>query len=180
MNDPFGPAVALAAGLALLGVGTAVYQLRGLRRLAARTHVPSDEYRYLRGRYVRRLLIAAVLILTGVMIGGAYLSGMQARVDALGNPDPAAGPDAPKPVLGDADKRFAKLWGMYWVAVMVLPFVLVGLALMDSWATRRYWYAQFRQLKEDHQAKLRRDLAVYKTQKQHDRRGGTGFGGRLG
>lgn len=175
MNDPFGLAVALAVGLALLGAGTAAVQVRGLRRLAARTHVPSDEFRYLRGRYRRRLLIALVLVLAGGMIGGAYLSGMEARVDAIEK----AGPDAPKPVVGDENWRFARLYALYWVGVIVLTFALVALAMVDSWATRRYWYAQFGRLREEHQAKLRRDLAVYKTMKQ-DRRGGTGFGGRLG
>jgi hypothetical protein len=178
VNEPIEVALALSAGLALLGVWTGALQVRGLRRLAARTHVPSDEYAFLRGRHRRRLLIAAVFILAGAMIAGAYLSGMEARATEIGNrrhadPDP----DAPKQPVSEEDRQFVRLWGLYWIAVFGLGFVLLALALVESWAVQRYWFAQFRQLRDDHQTKLRRDLAVYRTQK-HDRRGG--YGGRLG
>ena len=58
-------------------------------------------------------------------------------------------------------------------------FALVGLALVDALATRRYWLTLYRQIKDDHQAKLRRDLAVYRQQKEQTR-GGRISGNRLG
>ena len=42
-------------------------------------------------------------------------------------------------------------------------------AIFDFWATRRYWMAQYRIIKVDHEAKLRRDLAVYRQAKDNDR-----------
>ncbi|OWK37868.1 hypothetical protein [Fimbriiglobus ruber] len=181
MNDPTATATALAVGLILLGCLTGGLQVLGLRRLAARAHVPSDERAYLRGRYRRRLLTAAVLIVTGAMIGGAYLSGMEERALQLGeHHDPAVAPDeaADKPGMTDAQKQFVRIWSVYWIVVVVLVFVLISLALVDATASRRYWLAQYRAIREDHQTKLRRDLAVYK-QHMDQTRGGR-FGNRLG
>jgi hypothetical protein len=180
VNDASAVALALAAGLILLGTATAYVQVRGLRVLAARKHVPSDEHAYFRNRYRRRLLTGAVLVALGGLIGGAYLSGMERRADQLGEPRRQADADpAEKPQMTDAEKRFVRVWGIYWILVLVLVFVLVGLAVIDALATRRYWLTLYRQIKEDHQAKLRRDLAVYRQHKEQTR-GGRISGNRIG
>ena len=166
-----------AAGLVLLGSATGYVQVRGLRALAARKHVPSDEQAYFRSRYRRRLLTGAVLVALGGLIGGTYLSGMERRADQLGKPRQQT--DADKPKMTDAEKQFLRFWTGYWAVVLVLVFVLVGLALVDALATRRYWLTLYRQIKDDHQAKLRRDLAVYRQHKEQTR-GGRISGNRLG
>ena len=113
MNNTSAVALALAAGLVLLGVLTAAWQVRGLRALAERKHVPSDEYDYFRGRYRRRLVTAALLLSIGAMIGGAYLSGMAQAADQLGQPR-ADGDDQPEPEMTDDQKEFVRFWGAYW------------------------------------------------------------------
>ncbi len=180
MNDATALALVLAVGLVLLGAATGAFQVRGLRRLAARTHVPSDEFAYLRNRHRRRLLTGVVLVTLGGLIGGAYLSGMVRRADQLGEPrPPAAGADpADKPPMTDAEKQFFRLWTSYWVLILVLVFLLVGLAMIDALATRRYWLAVYRQIKDEHQSMLRRDLAVYRQHREQTR--GGRFGNRLG
>jgi hypothetical protein len=40
---------------------------------------------------------------------------------------------------------------------------------MDFWATRVYWMARYREMKADHETKLRRDLAVYRQQQLNNR-----------
>jgi hypothetical protein len=180
VNDTAAVALVLAVGLVALGAATGYVQVRGLRALAARKHVPSDEYAYFRNRYRRRLLTGAVLVALGGLIGGAYLSGMERRADQLGEPRQQADADpAEKPQMTDAEKRFVRIWGVYWILVLVLVFVLVGLAVVDALATRRYWLTLYRQIKDDHQAKLRRDLAVYRQHKEHTR-GGRISGNRIG
>ena len=59
-------------------------------------------------------------------------------------------------------------------------FALVGLATVDAFATRRYWLAQYRALRDDHQTRLRRDLAVYKQHREQTRGGGTNRLGEAG
>ena len=180
MNDASAVALVLAAGLVLLGALTGYYQLRGLRALAARRLVPSDEYGYFRNRYRRRRVPAAVLVTLGGLIGGASVSGMMRRADELGEPRQLAADADPadKPKMTDAEKRFFRFWTVYWALILVLVFLLVGLAMVDALATRRYWLTLYRQIREEHQSKLRRDLAVYKQHREQTR--GGRFGNRLG
>jgi|YNPBryunderm2012_1023409.scaffolds.fasta_scaffold12649_3 hypothetical protein len=180
MNPAMLMALILAGGLALLGLGTGWLQILGLRKLADRRHCPSDEYAYLRARHFRRLWSAALLITIGGMIAGAYLSGMEARADALARAgDRADAGDSPPPgPMAEPDRQFIRIWGVYWIVVIILVFSLFGLAVADAWSSRRYWMAQYRQLKEDHQTRLRRDLEVFRQQRQRNR--GSGGGGRLG
>jgi len=164
-------ALALGLGIVALGVATAGTQLRGLRRLRARTHVPSDELRYLRGKHRRRLVTAAVFTVIGGMVVGAYTSGMEEVAEAMGQPRPA---DAPP--MTDAEREFVRFWGLYWGSVAVLVLALVGLGCADAVANRIYWMGIYRELREEHKAKLRRDLAVYRQHKDQNRAGP----GRLG
>jgi len=179
MNPQANAGLLLAAALVLLGAVTGWFQIRGLRALGARTHVPSDEYGYLRTRHRRRLLTGVLLVVAGGMIAGAYLAGMEAKVNELGEKKPAAAQDAPKPQLSDDQKALLRFWSGYWIVVIILVFVILALALTDAVATRRYAMGQYHIIREDHEAKLRRDLAVYKQQKQAGVRGGR-LGGKFG
>ncbi len=171
-------AYTLAVGLLLFGGITGYFQFRGMKVLRARIHVPSDELAYLRGRYRRRLLVGGLLAVIGALIGGSYLSGLEPKIDELGNRPPADGEQTGKRELTPDEKNLVRVWGAYWIVVLVLVFVVVGLALADTLATRRYAMGQYKILREDHEAKLRRDLAVYKA--QHDQRGGGRMRGKDG
>lgn len=170
----------LAAGLVAFGVGTALRERRTLRRLREERFLPSDERGYLRGQVRRRLITSATVFIIGVMIGWSYLSGMEARAteiaersrraEALPEHDPGRPADPPS----DEEKEFVKRYGYFWLAVLVLVFLAVSCAIFDFWATRCYWMAQYRILKADHEAKLQRDLAVYRQTKDNDRMSGLG------
>jgi hypothetical protein len=163
----------VATGLILLGGASAWLQFRGLQRLAVRTHVPSDEFAYLQGRHRRRLTTGLLLALIGALIGGAYVSGLEPRVEAL--TEKPTGEEPPiKRDLTPEEKNLVRIWGVYWIAVIVLVFVVIGLAFTDTISTRRYALQQFQIIREEHQAKLRRDLAVYRAQKEANRGGQAG------
>ena len=155
----------LAAALVLVGALTALRQRRALRALAAEPFVADVDRRYRRGQAVRRMGTSGLLVVIGGMIAGYYLSGMDARMDAIPERNRDGGPDA----RADPDKQFAKLVGFYWIGVMGLVFVAVCLAVFDFWATRTYWMARYRELKADHDTKLQRDLAVFRQQKLNAR-----------
>lgn len=171
-------AYTLAAGLMAFGLLTGWFQLRGMAALKARTHVPSDELAYLRGRYRRRLITGGLIAVIGGLIAGAYLSGLEPGIDALlATPeatDPPADPEQ-KRELTPEQKGLVKVWGGYWTGVVVLVLVVLGFAFADAMATRRYAVQQYRLIREDHEAKLRRDLAVHKA--QHDARRNATRGG---
>jgi hypothetical protein len=157
----------LAAALVLYGLGTALRQRRTAARLRAERFLPSDDRAYLRGQVRRRVATGTVLVLIGGLIAGYYLSGMDARVDAIAAKERNA---VPIPEDEDrADKDFTRLVAGYWVGILGLVFVAGCLAVFDFWATRRYWMAQYRLLKADHEAKLQRDLAVHRQAKDNDR-----------
>lgn len=169
MNSQTTTGLILAGGLIAFGLFAAGLQVRGSRRLIAKAIVPSDERAYFRKRYRRRFLTGIIMVVIGTMIGGAYLSGMERRVDAL-KADPNAPAEAPK--LEGENKEFVQFWSGFWIVVVALVFTVVGLAFTDAIATRRYAMKQFGIIKEDHEAKLRRDLAVYVAQKQAGTRAG--------
>ncbi len=163
--------ILLAVSLILIGALTAVRQRRAIRALAAEQFVADADRRYRNGQARRRVATSVLLVVVGAMIGWYYASGMDARMDAIpernkigappqdGEPDPQA----------EADKRFTKTVGFYWIGVLGLLFVAVCFAVLDVWYTRRYWMARYRELKADHDAKLQRDLAVFRQQKLNER-----------
>lgn len=158
----------LAAALVLVGAYTAARQRRALRALAEEGPLlPAEDRTFRRRLAVRRTVTSGLLALIGVLIGAYYLSGMDARMDAIAarpkDPD-----GAPEPAHED-DKAFAKMVGFYWIGVMGLVFVVMCAAVLDFYATRRYWMARYKELKADHDTKLQRDLAVYRQQKLNQR-----------
>jgi hypothetical protein len=163
----------LAVLLVSLGVGAAYRQRAMLRRLREDRYLPSDDRAYLRGQVRRRLAVSAVLVVVGGMIIGHYASGMDARLDEIStrkqaaNANPPAEPDP----ADEQDREFTRFVIVYWIAVLGLLFVAVCLAVFDFWATRRYWMAQYRRIKQDHDTKLQRDLAVYRQAKDNERLG---------
>lgn len=161
----------LAAGLILVGALTALRQQRALGAIADEPFLPDEDRRYRRGQARRRMATSGLLVVIGGMIAGYYLSGMDARMDAIPERNKIGAPPqegAPDP-RAEADKQFTKLVGFYWIGVLGLVFVAVCLAVFDFWATRKYWMARYKELKADHDAKLQRDLAVYRQQKLNER-----------
>ncbi|MBA4188306.1 MAG: hypothetical protein C0467_09900 [Planctomycetaceae bacterium] len=152
----------IAALLVVLGTGAGSRQLRTMRRVQAEPFMPDVDRKYFRGQGRRRLAASGLLVVIGLMIAFYYLSGMDARMDELGEKR-AEGPPA------EADKEFARLVGVYWIVVILLLGAVVTVAMIDFWATRVYWLARYREIKNDHNTKLQRDLAVYRQQKLNDR-----------
>lgn len=175
-------ALLMSTGLVLLGLVSGWLQVRGLKALFARKLVPSDEFAYLRGRYRRRMLIGFLMVVIGGLIAGIYVSGLGAKIDELSEKRPTDAEGEKRPMTPD-EKQLFRVYGGLWVGVMVMTFAVIGLAMADGLASRRYWLKLYREMRDEHNTQLRRDLAVYRQQAEHKRNGGgedEGYGGRLG
>ena len=163
-------AFTLSGGLMLFGCIAAWFQIQARKKFSTRVHVPSDEQAYFRGRYRRRLITSILIAVIGALIGGAYLSGLEPNIDKLTNQtdDPPAEPGVVKE-LSPEQKQLVRTWGAYWIVVSLLVFVVLGFGFADAMATRKYWLSQLEVLKDDHETKLRRDLAVYMAQRDQNR-----------
>ena len=147
-----------AALLILLGLGAGMRQFVTLSRVRVQPYLPDEDRNYFRAQSRRRMLASTLLVVIGGLIGFYYLSGMDARMDAI--------PEGDK---SDADKEFTRQVGYYWIAVILLLGAVVLVAVVDFIATRKYWMARYKEIKADHEAKLQRDLAVFRQQKLNDR-----------
>lgn len=157
------------AGILLL---LAVYSIRRqfltLKKLRTDSHIPSDDRSYLRNQAYRRLFTGALLLSLSGMLSGAYLSGMEQRAEDIGQKKPAAG-DEEKPPVPEETKDFLRLYSYYWIGTLILLFLIVSLAIVDLWSTRRYAWQQLRRIQSEHRAMLERDLAMYRQQKINER-----------
>ena len=115
------------------------------------------------------MVASGLLVVIGGMIAFYYLSGMDARMDAIPERNKPDGQAAAADPQAEADKEFTRLVGIYWIAVILLLGVVVCIAVIDFMATRKYWMARYKEIKADHEAKLQRDLAVFRQQKLNDR-----------
>ena len=144
--------------LVVLGAGAGLRQFVTLARVRTQPYMADEDRLYFRGQARRRMLASGLLVVIGVMIAFHYLSGMDARLNAI--------PEGDK---SDADKEFTRQVGYYWIAVILLLGVVVFVAVLDFIATRKYWMARYKEIKADHESKLQRDLAVLRQQKLNER-----------
>jgi hypothetical protein len=154
--------------LLLLGVGAGSRQFDTLRRVREEPYMPDVDKLYFRGQAHRRLIASTLLFVIGLMIAAYYLSGMDARMDEIGERRNAEG-EKPAEPPSEEDRAFTRFVGWYVIVMVLLLGVVFLVAIIDFWATRVYWMARYREMQADHQAKLRRDLAVVRAQKLNAR-----------
>jgi hypothetical protein len=154
--------------LLVLGIGAGSRQFDTLRRVREEPYMPDVDKSYFRGQAHRRLIASSLLFVIGVMIAVYYLSGMDARMDEIGERRNARG-DRPAEPPSEEDKAFARFVGWYVIVMVVFLGVVFLVAILDFWATRVYWMARYREMQAEHQSKLRRDLAVVRAQKLNAR-----------
>jgi UDP-N-acetylmuramyl pentapeptide phosphotransferase/UDP-N-acetylglucosamine-1-phosphate transferase len=154
--------------LLAMGLYTIRKQLRALARLRSTAHMPSDERAYSRNQAFRRVATSVFLIILAGMLAGAYLAGIEEQAEELGRarvvPD-----DGPRPPMNDEQKQFARFYGAYWITVLALIFLVITLAMVDIWSTRRYAWRELRRIQAENREMLERDLAMYRQQKINSR-----------
>jgi len=148
--------VALVLCLVVLAVVAAWRQFRLLREVASDQ---SEEGRYLRGRARRRVVCSVLMFLLAALLGGALLfleERAQRLADEIDEAERlAAEVGADVDVLNDpVNKRFAKVYGYYYLGLLLVLFALISVAGWDYWVVRRHGLEQFRRLQEERRAAI--------------------------
>ena len=67
--------------------------------------------------------------------------------------------------MAPEDRQFSRFYGAYWIGTLLVLGVIVAVAGLDLWATRRYGLRKFRQIQTDRRAMLQRQLERYRQER---------------
>jgi hypothetical protein len=157
-----------ALAVVLFGVAgfTLWLQMRTLRQLPQR-QLPDEEMRYLRWQAWRRLATSGLLLLLAILFVIA-LAFQGNPAQQLADEQAAAREAGEELPLTPEQKRFARIWGWNWIAILLALFLIVLLVAIDFWSIRRYGLRERRKLNEDRRAMMQRQL--HRMRQEHDER----------
>jgi hypothetical protein len=139
--------------------------VRTLRLTTPAFEMLPDERRYLRRQAWRRIVNSALMLILAGMLVGSYVGGLQDRADAIGRERERQAVDGQKPPLTDEQRDFGRFFAGYIVIVLILLFIVVMLAGLDLFATRRYAVTQLRKIQTDRRAMLQRQITRWRQER---------------
>lgn len=144
-------------------------QVQTLRWLGTVPDLPPEDQQYVRRQVKLRLIGCGLLVVLGSQVAAAYLFGLEDRVRELAQ-DIQRQRDQGQEIKLDLDQRALRtLYGIYWIAALVVLLGIVFLAAYDIWAIRRYGRRHLRKIHEERRAMLEDHVARMRT----DRNGHT-------
>jgi uncharacterized membrane protein YfcA len=146
--------IVVLVGLAGYYAWRQVQTLRGLRH--ADTLAPEDRS-YLRNQAWRRLACSALMVVFAVLLGGSFA--IEERAQDLVNVGEEAQARNERPDLDPGQKHFFRFYTLYWVAALLVLLGMMGTALFDILAIRRFGQRHFRKLQADRRAMIERQAA---------------------
>jgi hypothetical protein len=162
-------------------------QVQTLRALPAAENLPPDDLRYLRSQAWLRLTSSGLMVALATLLALSFFveKPAQALIDEnnarreqqskayatiiLQNQPIAAAACSSYflalPERGEEaedtpeHRRFVKFYGAYWISVLLLLLGMVGIALYDMLAIRRFGQRHYRKIQEDRRAMIARQVA---------------------
>jgi hypothetical protein len=148
-------------------VGLAGYyawrQVQTLRELRHEENLPREDRSYMRNQAWRRLACCALMVVFAAMLTGWFFIGWPFE-DLVKLGEEAAGRNE-RPELDPGQKQVVRIAGFYWVAAMLVLLGMMGLALFDILAIRRFGQRHFRKLQADRRAMIERQAARLREQR---------------
>ena len=143
----------LVAVLLFVSVFYAWRQARALAGLRRRPDLPADESEHQRRQAWRRLVGSGLLLLLAGLLAGAlvYLEAPAQRLADLDVPDTSA--------YTPEQRAFLRLYGGWWITLLLVLLAVILLAGLDLWATYRWGVRQHRKLQADRRAMVERQVA---------------------
>ena len=131
-------------------------QVQALRQLRRKPDLPREEARHERVKAWRRLVSCALtLVLAGLL--GTLMLFFEGPAQRFAD-ERAALPDDAQPPWTAEQKTFLRAWGGTWIALLLVLLVVVLLAAIDLWATRRHGLRAYRKLQADRRAMIERQV----------------------
>jgi hypothetical protein len=156
--------------LILVLVGLAAYyawrQVQALRGLRHSDNLPPEDRRYVRNQAWRRLACSALMLLFAGLLAGSFF--IEFRAQDLVNLGDAAQARNERPDLDPEQQRFFNFYTLYWVTALLVLLGIMGTALYDLLAIRRFGQRHFRKLQADRRAMIERQAERLR-QERYDR-----------
>jgi uncharacterized membrane protein YfcA len=146
--------IVVLAGLAGYYAWRQVQTLRGLRQAE---NLPPEDRSYLRNQAWRRLACSALMVVFAGLLAGSFW--VEPPAQALVDFGEEAQARNERPDLDPGQKHFFRLYTLYWVAALLVLLAMMGTALVDIMAIRRYGQRHFRKLQADRRAMIERQAA---------------------
>jgi hypothetical protein len=155
----------LVAVLLFVAIFYTVRQVIALRRLRAAEEMPLEEHAYLHSRARRRLVTSLLMFLLGGMLvidllflevpAQQLADHQRERIQQVGDVPP----------LNEEQLSFARVYGWFFVLFLLLLMIVVFMAALDYWATRRYGLRQHRKIIDDRRAMIEREISRLRQQR---------------
>lgn len=156
--------VVLVLVLLFVAVLYIVRQVLALRRLRAAEEMSLEERAYLHGRAWRRLVTSLLLFVLGVMLAGALIY-LESPAQKLYEEQAAKEQQGDTTPLDPEKREFAKFYGWFWIFFLLVLMIVIFLAAVDYWATRRYGLRQHRKIIDDRRAMIEREVSRLRQQR---------------
>jgi flagellar biosynthesis/type III secretory pathway M-ring protein FliF/YscJ len=148
-----------------LSFGFGWRQLVALRRLREVPELPADESRRQRRQAHRRLVGCGLMALLALLLAGAQLFLEEPTDLWIAEHDARAAegqPVEPTP----QQRAFFRLYGVYWIVLLLVLLALVAVAGVDLLETRRQGLRERRKLLDDRRVMLQRQMTRWR--REHD------------
>jgi flagellar biosynthesis/type III secretory pathway M-ring protein FliF/YscJ len=160
--------VVLIAALLFLALYYGWRQVVALRRLRLHPELPDEERRYQHRQAVGRLVNSVLLLVLAALLAGVMLYYEGPTQQLVDQNAAAEARGEPRPELTPEQRHLVRVWGWWWLALLVVLLAVVLLAALDLWAIRRWGLRQYRKLQADRRAMIERQAARLR-QDRYDR-----------
>ena len=133
-------------------------QVRTLRELRGENLLPPEDWRYARNQAWRRLVCSVLMVAFAAMLAGTFF-GIESAAQELVNLGDAASARGERPPLSPEQQHFVNVYSIYWSAALLILLGILGTALYDLIAIRRFARRHFRKLQADRRAMIERQAA---------------------
>jgi ABC-type Fe3+ transport system permease subunit len=160
--------IALMVALVMLAASTSWRQLRILRQPEGIGDPLSTEGQYRRAQIRRRLISSGLMLVLAAQLTGAlfYIEERAQRQADRADAREAARQRGEEVEPTPEERSFARFYGWYWLAILVVLLAVFVLALTDLWSTRRFAIRAHRQLRDDRRAMIEHQIARMRREKQ--------------